>query len=236
MRALEPRLLAGADAVIAVDEQEADWIRARVTATPVHTVPFGVPIRTQPKPERTEGFLILGSWSWEPNREAAGWFVREVWPLVRATSAEAKATIAGRDSGPAGLGSGAADVLWAGEVPEVESYLLAARALVVPLLTGAGLRVKILEAMSYGTAVITTPEGLGGLSPVDGVHVLVARGPRAMADAVMSLERDPERARRIGEAGRAWVTERFGLPIVRGRLYAAVQDGADRGRARLSKT
>jgi glycosyltransferase involved in cell wall biosynthesis len=103
--------------------------------------------------------------------------------------------------------------------------------LLVPLQSGAGLRVKILEALAMGTPVITTPQGLEGIPAVSGEQLLIAGDARSFADAMLELERDPERASALAARGREWAArqyswEKLGAELD-GALAAAV---AARGR------
>lgn len=233
MRAVEPALLEGADAVLAVDEGETAWIREHAPRASAHFVPVGVSRREEGAHDG--GFLLLGSWRWAPNREAAAWFLKDIWPQVRAQRPDARVHVVGPGTGADALGFAADGVVWEGEVPDVAPFFARARALVVPLRSGAGLRVKILEAMAAGTAVVSTRLGVGGLDMTPGAQLLVAESPREWAEAVLRLEDDATVARRIGEAGRAWALERFGMASVAQRLEAAVEDAVARGRARLAR-
>jgi glycosyltransferase involved in cell wall biosynthesis len=224
MRACEPALLKTARALVALQEQEADWMRARVPGVPVRVVPIGVPDAppTAPPAGGRRGFLLVGSLEWLPNRDAAAWLLRAVWPRVRERAPHAELTVVGRGAVSGAVAGEAAGVTWLGEVSEVGPHLARARASLVPLHAGAGLRVKILEALGAGTPVVTTPEGLGALPARSGEHLLVAAGEAEFAAAVLALDADPGLAARLGESGRAWVREHYSLRAVGEGLEAAM--------------
>jgi glycosyltransferase involved in cell wall biosynthesis len=99
---------------------------------------------------------------------------------------------------------------------------------VVPLLTGGGTRLKVLEALALGTPVVSTSKGIEGLDVTDGVHALVADGPDAFAAAVLRVLAEPPLAARLSDAGRALVTDSYTWDAI-GRRLLDVVDGALEG-------
>jgi glycosyltransferase involved in cell wall biosynthesis len=95
-----------------------------------------------------------------------------------------------------------------GTVADVRPYVAEAAVFVVPLRIGGGTRLKILEALAMGKAVVATTIGAEGLPIVDGEHFVAANSPTEIAHAVVSLLRDPARRNALGHAGRKLVEQR----------------------------
>src|SRR5262245_33928537 len=165
----------------------------------------------------------MGALDWLPNRDSARWLLGAIWPAVLAREPDARLTIVGRGATAGSIPTDLPGVAWMGEVPEVESHLRKARALLVPLRAGAGVRIKILEAMGAGTPVITTPQGVAGISAVEGKHYLLARNADEFASAVVRIHRDPELARQLGHSAREWAHAHHGMSTVRERLDQALR-------------
>jgi glycosyltransferase involved in cell wall biosynthesis len=218
MAGLEPELLSRAHAIGVVNEREGDWIRERVPGVPVVYLPVGMPgpDAAQPPVDR-EGFLAIGSLGWPPNRDAVHWLLRELWPRIRERAPGARLTLVGQGTDAIDLGN-VAGVRGTGLVPDVKLYLRGTRALLVPLRSGAGIRVKILEALSCAAPVVTTEEGLGDLPARSGEHLLVARNAADLIDAALKLESDPEAATALGRRGQAWVLREFSMQALEQRL------------------
>ena len=200
------RALPRYDALVAVSTDEAALLRA--TGHPhVELIPIGVDteaIPAQPPAAGPPTLLFTGTMSYPPNAEGIVWFVQEVWPRVRDAVADARLEIVGRNPPEAVTALGAAPgVEVVGPVPSMAPWFARATVVVVPILTGAGIRVKIVEAMSARRAIVSTSTGWEGLAHVEpGRHLLVADSPDAFADAAIALLRDPAERERLAAAAR----------------------------------
>ena len=96
--------------------------------------------------------------------------------------------------------------------------------MVVPLRSGAGTRLKILDALAAGKAIVTTTVGVEGLDLQDGRHLLIQNDPAAFAAAIVELLGDPGLAGRLGEAGRMVVGSRYAWPHVAAPLLALYRE------------
>lgn len=165
--------------------------------------------------------VFVGAMDYVPNGEAAIHFATNIWPHLRSRIPGAEFTIVGARPLPAvqALGS-LPGVAVAGSVPDVRPYYRGALAAIVPLLSGGGTRLKILEAMAAGVPVISTPLGAEGLDLSDGEHLLLAGADdaAAWADRVRCLRDNGELRDRLIEAGLALVRGRYDWGIVGARL------------------
>lgn len=165
-------------------------------------------------PSEPETLVFEGTMSHVPNAQGVLFFCRRVLPLLRRERPGVRFKVVGRDPGPrvralAEPSPAQSGVEVTGAVDDVRPHVRAAAAFVCPLVGGAGLKNKVLQAWSMGKAVVATPISLGGLDARHGENVLVAEGPRELAAACARVLADPELAARLGAAGRRTVIERY---------------------------
>ncbi|PRY48144.1 glycosyltransferase involved in cell wall biosynthesis [Geodermatophilus tzadiensis] len=202
-RRLERRVLRRADAVVVC----SDLDRQRLGSGPVAVVPntYAGPLPSGATwtPPVVPTFVLVGTFWYPPNVDAAVHMATRVLPRLRERVPSARVRLVGR-GGQDLLGEveGLPGVDVVGDVADVTPELLAATAAVVPVRFGGGTRVKILEAFALGVPVVSTSLGCEGLDVVDGVHLLVANDPEQLAAACARLAADPAEGRRLAAAGR----------------------------------
>lgn len=202
-----------ASVCVATSERDASLMRG-LTSTPVEMVPNGVDLaafaEVRHMPTRTHHTVFAGAMRHQPNADGARWLVNEVLPILQREFPNATVGIIGADP-PANVRALASDaVTVSGTVEDIRPYLGAAQAVVVPLWSGGGTRLKILEAFAAGRPVVSTTIGAEGIDARDGEHLLLADTPDAFAAAVARLFTDGKLAARLAEAGRQLVSERYG--------------------------
>lgn len=218
-------------ALFAEIAEEEVAARSALTRTPVvHVPPFLPPLAAAAPAERaTSGdtVLFLGALDNGNNADAARWLAAELGPALRAVRPATDLHVVGRRA-PEALRRelAAAGVRATYDAPEVGSHLAAADVFVNPVRHGAGVNIKMVEAMAAGLPVVTTPVGARGLHWRDGEHLVVAEGVTGFRDAVAGLLDDPARRSALAKAGRAFVEGLDGV----GRLRRLAADLAARGR------
>lgn len=175
-------------------------------------VPNGVDaerFRPSPLPPAAR-VLFTGALHTLPNRDGIRWFCQAVWPLIRAALPEATLDIVGANP-PADVRalSKLEGVTVHPDVPDVVPFLADSRVAVIPLRIGTGTRIKALEAMAAGRAVVGTTIGLGGIEVVSESESIVADEPAAFAAAVVRCLTDDELARNLAARARALVEQRY---------------------------
>jgi glycosyltransferase involved in cell wall biosynthesis len=207
------RVLGRFNAAVAVSTIEAEELRG-MSEIRVHVIPSGVDteaIRPAQEPASPPRLLFAGTLGYAPNAQGITWFAQEVWSTVRREFPDARLDIVGRDPSPGVRGLGDRDgITVVGPVPEMPPYYADAHVAVVPILTGAGIRVKIIEAMANQRAIVSTSlgwEGLPGLEP--GRHLLVADSPADFANATLRLLRDAQLRGRLALEARRLAEERY---------------------------
>lgn len=189
----------------------------------VHINPFGVtlPRSLDPGCEEDGHIVFVGGFAHPPNVDAALWLGHEILPLLRVLRPGVRLTIVGSQPPPVVQALASADCVVTGRVPSVEPYLERATVMIAPLRVGGGMRVKVLEAMAYGKAVVTTSLGAEGVAAHDHQPpLLVADNARALAHATALLLRQPAARRTLGRRARAFVAEHHSWAAYGQRLEA----------------
>lgn len=196
-----------------IGEKDAE-ARRRQSGRPVLFVPPFVgerPVVDRPEGAGQDGddpvVLFLGSLDFANNIEGIRWFAQRVWPTVRdATGGRARFQVAGRRASPAlvqELEAAGAQVMV--DVPQVAPVLAAADVFVNPVLAGAGVNIKMVEAMAASLPVVSTSVGARGLPWRDGEHLLIADDAGDFASAVTTLLQDRDHRDRLSRAGREFI-------------------------------
>jgi glycosyltransferase involved in cell wall biosynthesis len=177
--------------------------------------------------------LFTGTMSYPPNHQGIRWFVDEVWPRVRAAMADAELDIVGKDPPAEVLALDGRDgVRVHGFVPSMGPFFASSHVVAVPILTGAGIRVKIVEAMSAGRAIVSTRLGWEGLPHVEpGRHLLVADDPDPFAEQAIALLRDQRRRAELGREARSLAEREYDWRSLGDRLEDVLAAVVARGGA-----
>ena len=172
-------------------------------------VEYYQPRPTDPPPDgRT--VVYFGLLSTVPNIDGVIHFVQNIWPRIAAAHPEARCKIIGGRPPPSLLALAGPRVELTGFVSDLRPHLAAAAAVVVPLRLGGGTRLKIVEAMAMGKAIVSTTLGAEGIEAVPGRDLLIEDEPAAFADAVNRLLAEPGLAARIGQSARQLAVDRYG--------------------------
>ena len=152
--------------------------------------------------------LFLGSFRHAPNQEALNWFLKHVWDRVLAARPETRLLLVGSEPPPAhSLPATLRNVELVGFVPDVKDCLARYQVFICPILSGSGVRVKLLEAFAAGISTVSTRLGAEGLASEDGAICGLADEPEAFAAWVIRLLEDPARASELARHARAYVEE-----------------------------
>ncbi len=219
------------DGIAAITRKDAAFFR-KYCSKPVIDIPFGVyPEQFTPKYE-IEGkptFYHIGSMNWMPNEEGIRWFIDEVLPKTVEKVPDFVYHLAGR-SMPEWLTTMKnphVDII--GEVPDAKAFVANHDVAIVPLLSGSGIRIKIIESMALGKTVITTRVGAEGILYDEEVNIIIAENKAKMVEAIRSLNENPQTAVRIGQAARQLVEKTYDNRKIIARLlmfYEQIKPGS----------
>lgn len=195
------------DGNIAVSEVDAEELRAIAGGGLIRVIPNGTDtdyFAPSHAVSETTSVVFVGSMSWYPNRDAMGLFAREIWPIVRREIPNVQMNLVGAHPPAELIALGKRDpgfrVL--GYVDDARPFMDKAAVYVVPIRVGGGTRLKILDAMAKGKAIVSHPVGAEGLAVTDGVDIVIAGDPQAFARRIIELIRDPARRAQLGTRAR----------------------------------
>jgi sugar transferase (PEP-CTERM/EpsH1 system associated) len=213
--AFERDVAARVDASLFVSAAEADLFREKTGAANVQVIENGIDTdffdpaaRFDAVTERGPLMVFTGQMDYRPNVEAVTWFARDILPTIRAVHPDARFAIVGRNP-VAEVSALASDaVIVTGEVADVRGWLAAASCVVAPLKIARGVQNKVLEAMAMARPVVASGPAAEGID--HGGTIESGAGVDDIAQGLIGLLGDPDRAARLGLAARAQVRKRYG--------------------------
>ncbi len=229
LRRYEIAQLRAYDLLIAITERDLRYFqglgyRGHSTVTPIGLDKRSYRPNYRAFEKRPLSMAFIGSLDWMPNQEGLDWYLEKVWPSLHHRWPELSFHIAGRNSEAWRKEVSLPQVVVHGEVPSAKEFLNAHPVLVVPLLSGSGMRAKILEGMALGRVVITTSLGLEGIDATHGREVLLADTPEEFASALAFCLGQPEKLEAMGRRARQLVEKRYDYQVIARQLFLAYQD------------
>jgi len=178
---------------------------------PHKTFPIGYDFDELPEIDNKEerAVAFIGGMDWMPNREGVEWFMEKVWPSVTDQIHDAKFYLAGRNFPEEIKNLKKKGLVILGEVDNARDFILSKSVAIVPLFAGSGMRVKIVEAMALGRAIISTTIGAESLEYMDGRDLLIANDAEVFANAVISLLNDRARRLELGKNAQQLVKDKY---------------------------
>jgi len=219
----ERRVAQAFDVSVVVSDVEKQLFEQRIPRVTAHVLPNGVDtqhfaaVGTARREPHT--VIFTGVMDYEPNVDAVTWFVQSCWPAVRARHADARFLVVG-SSPTAAVRSlhGQDGIEVTGRVPQTVPWFERSAIAIAPLRLARGVQNKVLEAMSMGLPVVSTPQAAQGLGTVPDDTLLVREGAEAMAAAVVQLMDTPQQAAAVGARAAAWVRTHFEWPRMHARF------------------
>ena len=196
-----------ANHVLACSADDVKHLSALAPQTPMSVIPNGVDAHAnQPAPGAPKSprqLVFVGQMGWFPNRDGVEWFLADILPRIVVARSDVEFALIGKPGSLVVPEALRANVRLLGFVKEVAPHVQDAGIYVVPLRAGSGTRLKILEAMAFGKAIVTTRIGAEGITLRDGVDAVFADTPQEFAAAVLRLLDAPQEIARLGAAARA---------------------------------
>lgn len=214
LKLYEAETVNDSDLMVAISERDLERFRSMGMRIPGVVTPIGMDMRRYTPDDSSfaapQSLSFIGSLDWMPNQEGLRWFLQEVWtPKIRPRFPNLQFHIAGRNAPEWLRQLQVPGVVLHGEVDSAPDFIRAHPIMVVPLLSGGGMRAKALEGMALGKAVLSTPVGMEGIEAVHGKNCLLAATPQAMAEAVGWGLAHPDDLCRIGAQARQTCLERY---------------------------
>ena len=164
------------------------------------------------------GLFHLGALNWMPNVQGIEWFLKEIWPKLHSAFPKLKFYIAGRNM-PGWLKKlDRVGVVAIGEVDNAVDFMNSKSIMVVPLLSGSGMRIKIIEGMALGKTIVSTTIGAEGIDYEDETNILIADDPEEFVSAIKKCINNPEMANRLGKNARLLAEKEYSNSSLVGKL------------------
>ena len=214
---MELEYLDKVDGTLYITETDKDHFAKKSNTKPSAVLPFSIsPSNT------TKGFIkdvfFLGSLDWIPNQEGLEFFINEVWPQIRKIEPEIEFHIAGRNGGERYKTNSGKGIVVHGEIEDAGKYFETHGVFIIPLFSGSGLRIKAIEAMSFGKAVVGTATAFQGMNVKNGNEVLIADESTDFASAVLTLLNDEEQRSKITNNALNFIDENYSPRVLRKTL------------------
>ncbi len=201
------------DLLVPITERDGHVFEFLGNDSPVCVAPVGINLENYkfvPPANSTKELAFIGSLDWMPNQEGIEWFLDKVWPIVLKKLPEMKFHIAGRNApGNYKHKVGRKNVMFHGEVDNAMEYLSKYTFMIVPLLSGSGMRVKIVEGMATGRVIFTTTIGAEGLNAVHDENIFIEDEPEKMAATIIKAMKNDEKIQQVAKNAREFIKENF---------------------------
>ncbi|MDX2170744.1 MAG: glycosyltransferase [Deltaproteobacteria bacterium] len=215
LRAYERSIAQRVDTILTVSQADRRALAEVIgPGRQVTVLPIGIDVEALAPLARADGgarIVYIGTMFWPPNAEAVAWFLRAVWPRIRAARPDAQFAVIGARPPRALRAAARGDrrVSFHGYVADPAPLLAGAAVTIAPLRSGSGMRVKILTALAQELPVVTTSLGCEGIDVVAGRDALIADTPEAFAAATLRLLDDAALGRELGRNGRRLIEARY---------------------------
>jgi polysaccharide biosynthesis protein PslH len=215
----EVSMLNNYDVMVPITKRDGDLFIKLGCKIPMHVAPTGIDAETfRPDYESMDypSLFHLGALDWPPNQEGLKWFFAKVWPNILKEFPDLKFYLAGRNAPPEFAKFSEPNVEFLGEVESAHDFIRSHAIMVVPLLSGSGMRIKIIEGMALGKAIITTSIGSEGINSTHGENMMVANEPEEFLDSVRFLLSGKDKVVEMGRQAEAFVNQHYNnLEIIR---------------------
>jgi len=210
LKKYEINALAKCDVVMAISKEDEKAIKQCSPSTKTIVIPAGMDIDDTFKDNSSNHDLFfIGSFDWQPNLQGIEWFFENVWSDVKKHFPTLQFVIAGKKMLPSITNLKGDNVVIAGEVPDAKQFILDHGIMIVPLVSGSGIRIKIVEAMALGKTIIATTIAAEGLGLTDGENILIANNADEFVKHIGKCLNDVPFRKRIGENAHRFALEHF---------------------------
>ena len=191
--------------IASISEEDKKRFQSLGIRTPIQNIPFGIDYKKYNEYPDTEielSLFHLGSMDWSPNQEGILWFLQEIWPKVHALKPNLKLYLAGRNMPDQFLNGHWPNVTVIGEVEDAKQFMKSKAIMIVPLLSAGGIRVKIIEGLALGKAIISTSIGAEGIDCVHDQQLLIADSISEWVKSITRLTEEDGLREKLGRAGK----------------------------------
>lgn len=193
----------------------------------IEAIPTGYIIRGQEnvsEPVEENSIFHIASMDWLPNVEGVDWFLTNVWPIIAQSKGIAKLYLAGREMPDSYYNLNLPNVTVVGKVKSAKEFYLSKKIMIVPVLSGSGMRIKIVEGMALGKIIISTTIGAEGINCTSGENIIIADTPKDFANAICKCLEDSEYCNRIGENAQRLIASEYSNDQISKKMISFFED------------
>ena len=213
IKKFENKYINNYDILVPITDRDGEKLDQMGNTKPKHTSQTGIDLATLvPKANKLEypSVFHLGALDWAPNQEGLLWFLENCWPLLQHNYPELKFYVAGRNA-PDWLQSkfNFKNVVYLGEIEDAYAFMNSKAIMVVPLLSGSGMRVKIIEGLALGKAIVSTEIGAEGISVDNRKQIIIADEAQDFVKAISELIDDRDLYNQLCKNAVDFIHEKF---------------------------
>lgn len=215
LRRFEKSIGGKVDAIVPLSISDFNWFRALGISEKIFlSTPGYDPVQiANYTPSDNHQVFYIGALDWLPNIYGLNWFIKYVWPIVTRSFPDAEFVIAGRNPSQKIAFHGTQNIIFKGEVESSADFMKNKSIMVVPLFSGSGIRMKIIEGMSMGKCIVSTPVGAEGIFCTDRKNIFIESSPAGFADAIIELVTNSSLRSETGEKAIENVRENYNILV-----------------------
>jgi glycosyltransferase involved in cell wall biosynthesis len=220
LKKYELTMLPNVDGIISISQEDTKFFQTNLSPSPkIITLETAVNYPEVPSDTKSNDFYFLGAMDWKPNIEGINWLLKDVF---RDTPFPNTFHLAGKALTEYQFAHKGLEVH--GEIPNAIDFIKNHGICLIPLKSGSGIKIKLLENMAMGKPIVTTSEGARGVNVVHGTHVLIADTPEAFKEAMLKFMNDEILRKDIGFAAYQFVINNFDENILTNRLVEFITE------------
>jgi len=202
------------DTIIPITKRDDKLLTEFGNNKPSHVSPTGIDLTKYNKSEINFSeirLFHLGSLDWIPNTEGLLWFLQNIWKKLTVQHPDLTFTIAGRNASTDFIKQikSYRNIIFKGEIENAIDFMHQHNVMIVPLLSGSGMRIKIIEGMAVGNIIITSPKGAEGIDAESGKEILIVDNPDEFIKQINYILNNKEKAEQISEAAKHCISVNF---------------------------
>ncbi|HRN40930.1 MAG TPA: glycosyltransferase family 4 protein [Vicingus sp.] len=221
LKTYEYKVLNSFDAILTITEIDSKNYKKMGCTIPIHHVPFGIDLENY-KIDQSElikpSVFHIGAMDWRPNADGINWFLKSIWLKVVEQNKTTKLFLAGRNMPEWLLNFKMENVVIEGEVANSHQFINSKSIMIVPLNSGGGMRVKIIEGMAFGKTIISTAIGAEGIDYTNNTDLIIANTEQEFVDAILKCINNQDFADLLGENARKLAETKYDNQLICSKL------------------
>ena len=207
------------ESILTISESDRKTI-LKYTSTPTTTIGLHVDMYSKNEHDTSIkiDFFHIGAMDWQPNQEGVNWIINEVFPIVKQKEKSVEIHLAGRGMPKSMIDQKQKGCFNHGEVSNAIDFMQRHKVMIVPLFSGSGIRVKIIQGMAIGKCIISTSIGAKGILCTNKKNILIADTKNQFIDAMIFCMNNPNEVDKIGKEAKKFANKNFSKESIKKQL------------------